>query len=60
MARAIGINRPGGPEVLEVIDRRVREPAGGEVRIAVRAAAVNGGFNRLSQRLTLRSCHGEE
>jgi NADPH2:quinone reductase len=41
MARAIGINRPGGPEVLEVIDRRVREPAGGEVRIAVRAAAVN-------------------
>lgn len=41
MARAIGINRPGGPEVLEVIDRPVREPAEGEVRIAVRAAAVN-------------------
>jgi NADPH2:quinone reductase len=41
MARAIGINRPGGPEVLEVIDRSVRDPVDGEVRIAVRAAAVN-------------------
>jgi NADPH2:quinone reductase len=41
MARAIGITRAGGPEVLEVIDRSVREPARGEVRIAVRAAAVN-------------------
>ena len=41
MARAIGITRPGGPEVLEVIDRLVREPADGEVRISVRAAAVN-------------------
>jgi hypothetical protein len=41
MAREIGINRPGGLEVLEVIDRSVREPAKGEVRIAVRAAAVN-------------------
>jgi NADPH2:quinone reductase len=41
MARAIGINRPGGPEVLEVIDRSVRDPVAGEVRIAVRAAAVN-------------------
>src|SRR3984957_6286114 len=41
MARAIGITRPGGPEVLEVIDRSVREPADGEARIAVRAAAVN-------------------
>jgi NADPH2:quinone reductase len=41
MARAIGISRAGGPEVLEVIDREVREPADGEVRIAVRAAAVN-------------------
>jgi len=41
MARAIGINRPGGPEVLEVIDRPVRESADGEIRIAVRSAAVN-------------------
>jgi NADPH:quinone reductase len=41
MARAIGISRPGGPEVLEVIDRPVREPADGEVRIRVAAAAVN-------------------
>lgn len=41
MARAVGIPKPGGPEVLEVIDRPVREPAAGEVRIAVAAAAVN-------------------
>src|ERR1700750_2611412 len=39
--RAIAIPVPGGPEVLEVIDRDVREPGPGEVRIAVRAAAVN-------------------
>src|SRR3954471_23185502 len=31
----------GGPEVLSVVDREVREPGAGEVRIAVRAAAVN-------------------
>ena len=41
MARAVGITEPGGPEVLEVIERAVREPAEGEVRIAVAAAAVN-------------------
>ena len=40
-ARAVGITRPGGVEVLEVIERRVREPGPGEVRVAVRAAAVN-------------------
>jgi NADPH2:quinone reductase len=39
--RAVGITRPGGPEVLEVVDRPVRDPGPGEVRIAVRAAAVN-------------------
>ncbi len=39
--RAVAISKPGGPEVLEVIDRPVREPSEGEVRIAVRAAAVN-------------------
>jgi NADPH:quinone reductase len=41
MARAIGITRPGGPEVLEVVDRPVREPGEGEVRLRVAAAAVN-------------------
>jgi len=41
MARAVVITRPGGPEVLDVADRQVREPGPGEVRIAVRAAAVN-------------------
>lgn len=39
--RAVGIAAPGGYEVLSVIDRPVREPGPGEVRIAVRAAAVN-------------------
>jgi NADPH2:quinone reductase len=39
--RAVAISAPGGPEVLSVIDRSVREPGPGEVRIAVRAAAVN-------------------
>jgi NADPH:quinone reductase len=39
--RAVAITAPGGPEVLRVLDRPVREPGPGEVRIAVRAAAVN-------------------
>jgi NADPH2:quinone reductase len=39
--RAVGIPEPGGPEVLRVIERAVREPAAGEVRIRVRYAAVN-------------------
>jgi NADPH2:quinone reductase len=41
MARAIGISAPGGPEVLDIIDRPVRDPGEGEVRIRVAAAAVN-------------------
>jgi NADPH2:quinone reductase len=39
--RAVGITRPGGPEVLRVIEREVREVGPDEVRLAVRAAAVN-------------------
>jgi NADPH:quinone reductase len=39
--RAVGIPAPGGPEVLSVIEREAREPGPGEVRIAVKAAAVN-------------------
>lgn len=39
--RAVGITEAGGPEVLAVVDREVRKPGEGEVRIAVRAAAVN-------------------
>jgi NADPH2:quinone reductase len=39
--RAVGIARPGGPEVLSVIERDVRAPGPLEVRIAVAAAAVN-------------------
>ena len=39
--RAVGITAPGGPEVLSVVERPVREPGPGEVCIAVRSAAVN-------------------
>ncbi|MGH2859133.1 MAG: quinone oxidoreductase family protein [Solirubrobacteraceae bacterium] len=53
MARAVGISRAGGPEVLAVIDRQVREPEAGEVRLAVAAAAVN------PTDIALRS-HGDE
>jgi NADPH:quinone reductase-like Zn-dependent oxidoreductase len=40
-ARAVGITETGGPEVLRVVERVVPGPAAGQVRIAVRAAAVN-------------------
>ena len=39
--RAVGITRPGGPEILRVVEREVRDVGPGEVRLAVRAAAVN-------------------
>ncbi len=39
--RAIIITEPGGPDVLDVGDRPARYPDAGEVRIRVRAAAVN-------------------
>jgi NADPH:quinone reductase len=39
--RAVVITKPGDADVLEVADRPAREPAEGEVRIAVKAAAVN-------------------
>lgn len=39
--RAVTITKPGGPDVLAVSRRSVRAPGPGEVRIAVKAAAVN-------------------
>src|SRR5689334_25248388 len=39
--RAIAITRPGGPEVLALVDKPAPEPARGEVRVRVRATAVN-------------------
>ncbi len=39
--RAIVITKPGGPEVLAVVDRPRPEPSRGEVRVRVRATAVN-------------------
>jgi NADPH:quinone reductase-like Zn-dependent oxidoreductase len=41
VTRAVTITRPGGPEVLQVGERDVRDPGPGEVRLAVRAASVN-------------------
>ncbi|WP_331271884.1 quinone oxidoreductase family protein [Motilibacter aurantiacus] len=37
----MGISRPGGPEVLEIVDLPVPQPGPGEVRIRVSAATVN-------------------
>lgn len=39
--KAVVITRPGGPEVLELRDLPAPEPARGEVRVRVRATAVN-------------------
>jgi len=39
--RAVVITKPGDPDVLEVADRPARDAGAGEVRIAVKAAAVN-------------------
>lgn len=39
--RAIAITKPGGPDVLAVVERPVPEPSRGEVRVRVRATAVN-------------------
>ena len=48
--RAVVITKPGDPDVLEVIDRPARKPGAGEVRIAVKAAAVNPTDISLRQR----------
>src|SRR3954470_1740204 len=39
--RAIVISKPGGPEVLTPVERPAPEPSRGEVRVRVRATAVN-------------------
>jgi putative PIG3 family NAD(P)H quinone oxidoreductase len=39
--RAIVITKPGGPEVLALVEREDPEPSRGEVRVRVRATAVN-------------------
>jgi NADPH2:quinone reductase len=39
--KAISISRFGGPEVLTVVERPLPEPARGEVRVRVRATAIN-------------------
>jgi putative PIG3 family NAD(P)H quinone oxidoreductase len=39
--RAVVITRPGGPEVLEVLDRPTPEPGVGQIRVRVKASALN-------------------
>src|ERR1700739_4425440 len=39
--KAVTSRALGGPEVIEIVERTVRAPAAGEVRIEVKAAAVN-------------------
>lgn len=39
--RAVVVTAPGGPEVLDLRSRPVREPARGEIRVRVEAAGVN-------------------
>ena len=39
--RAISYSRPGGPDVLELVDRPVPEPGPGEVRVRVAFSGVN-------------------
>jgi NADPH2:quinone reductase len=39
--RAIAITKPGGPDVLTLVDRPAPEPSRGEVRVRVRATAIN-------------------
>jgi NADPH:quinone reductase-like Zn-dependent oxidoreductase len=39
--RAVAITRPGGPDVLELVERPTPEPTGEQVRVRVRATALN-------------------
>jgi NADPH:quinone reductase-like Zn-dependent oxidoreductase len=39
--KAVTYDGRGGPEVIKIVERTVRAPAAGEVRIEVKAAAVN-------------------
>jgi NADPH:quinone reductase len=39
--KAIAITKPGGPNVLTLVDRPLPEPSRGEVRVRVRATAIN-------------------
>jgi NADPH:quinone reductase len=39
--RAIAISKPGGPDVLTLVEREAPQPSRGEVRVRVRGTAVN-------------------
>ena len=39
--RAIAITKPGGPDVLALVERETPQPSRGEVRVRVRATAIN-------------------
>lgn len=51
MARTVIIEKTGGPEVLQIVDRPVGDPGPGEVRIAHRAVGLN--FIDIYQRMGL-------
>jgi NADPH:quinone reductase-like Zn-dependent oxidoreductase len=44
--RAIQFSRFGGPEVLEVVELPDPHPGPGQIRVAVRAAAINRSTGR--------------
>jgi NADPH:quinone reductase len=39
--RAISYRQTGGPEVLTLVDKPIREPGPGEVRVRIQRSAVN-------------------
>ena len=45
--KAVRFNRYGGPEVLELVDVELPEPAEGEVLVRIRAAGLNPGETKI-------------
>ncbi len=68
MARQVMFSATGGPEILEVVDAVIPEPAPGEVRVRVKAAGINpvdwkifsGGPAAAAYGLTLPSGNGSD
>ena len=51
MTKAIRIQKPGGPEVMEWTDVTLVDPGPGEARVRIRAAGLNFMLNRVDCRL---------
>ena len=41
MSRVVIFDQPGGPEVLQIVDEAIPEPATAEVRVKLEAIGVN-------------------